>query len=341
MFLEVQGSVLDSMSNQRIHIFNGFQNPNGGSELEALQLARLLATKGEVKLWSSSSRTSSELREKYGIVPLGLGARQRPDGGTYVFVGAHWRNKLWPYLVPAPQRLIYVFNTFHPKILELTSRHPSLLRWAKTEYVFISEFQKRLLGVEGEVHPSPIDIDKFRPRAPTADRQLVIGRLSRDTNDKHNNADLDLYRDWAGQGARVRLQGATCLSGELVDVTGVELLPEGALPAADFLRSLDIFYYRTGTHVETFGRVVLEAMACALPVVCHQHGGYADSIRHGENGFLFETTEQAREIVSRLSADPALRASVGQRARQTVESMYSAEAVEVRARFFWQAQLTG
>jgi glycosyltransferase involved in cell wall biosynthesis len=325
------------MSDQRIHIFNGFQNPHGGSELEAIQLARLLSEKSEVNLWSSSSRTSSELREKYNIVPIGLRSGRRPNGGTYVFVGAHWHHKLWPYIAPAPKRLIYVFNTFHPKILALTSKSPSLLSWKKPEYVFISEFQRRLIGVDGEVHPSPIDIDLFTPAAPRAPREhLVIGRLSRDTSDKHNDADSDLYRGWVAQGAEVQLQGATCLSETLGNDAGIKLLPAGTIPAPDFLRSLDIFYYRTGSHVETFGRVVLEAMACALPVVCHQHGGYADSIRHGENGFLFETFEQAQEIVSRLLADPALRASVGQRARRTVEAMYSNEAVRSRARFFWQ-----
>jgi glycosyltransferase involved in cell wall biosynthesis len=125
-----------------------------------------------------------------------------------------------------------------------------------------------------------------------------------------------------------------CLRDALGDDPNIELLPDGATPAADFLRSLDIFYYRTGSHVETFGRVVLEAMACALPVVCHKKGGYADSIRHGENGFLFDTTEEAHRIVDMLIADPALRAAVGKRARYTVESMYSEEALALRAAFY-------
>ncbi|ALE56275.1 glycosyltransferase family 4 protein [Paraburkholderia sp. RL17-368-BIF-A] len=325
------------MPKQVIHIFNGFQNPHGGSEQETLNLAHLLGKQSEVRLWSTSSRSSPELREKFGITPLGIAPRHRPNGGTYVFVGAHWRNTVWPYLAAVPQRLIYVFNTFHPKILTLTSKHPPLLRWPKTEYVFISEFQKKLVGMDGVVHPSPIDIELFTTARGVARNRPVIGRLSRDTNDKHNDEDLVLYREWSAQGVGVRLQGATCLRNALGENTGIELLPEGATPAADFLRSLDVFYYRTGSHVETFGRVVLEAMACGLPVVCHRNGGYADSIRHGENGFLFDTTEQARQIVGALLADPALRTSVGQRARQTVESMYSKEALELRAAFYRQA----
>ena len=323
-----------SSRNPVVHLVNGFQNPYGGSEQETLHLARLLNTRCEVNLWSSSSRSSPELVEQFGIKPLGLAPRSRPNGGTYVFVGSHWRNRIWPYLGPVPQRLIYVYNTFHPKILALTSEHPRLLRWPETEYVFISDFQQRQVGVDGVVHPSPIDTALFKPGPLFTRNRPVIGRLSRDTDDKHDDDDLALYQEWSAQGADVRLQGATCLAGKLGNTSDIELFAEGATPAADFMRSLDVFYYRTGSHVETFGRVVFEAMACALPVVCHRRGGYADWIRHGENGFIFDTTEQARQIVGRLLTDPALRASVGQRARETVESMYSSAAVDLRANFF-------
>jgi len=37
---------------------------------------------------------------------------------------------------------------------------------------------------------------------------------------------------------------------------------------------------------EAFGRVVIEAMACGVPVVCAQSGGIPEIITHGETGFL-------------------------------------------------------
>ncbi|MES2830939.1 MAG: glycosyltransferase family 4 protein [Pseudomonadota bacterium] len=335
-----------SFANHPIHIFNGFLNPHGGSELEALALYALLEAKAEMHLWACSSRASPALLSQYPIRRISLASvvslarRQAPDGGTYIFVGAHWRNKLWPYLIQKPSRLVYVYNTFHPKVVALTSQMPTLLAWPRTEYVVISPFQQALANIPGEVavHSSPIDIDRFTASPVISERSLdaplVIGRMSRDTPDKHDPRDMALYRELAAQGYTIQLQGATCIASSLADTPAIRIFPEGQLAAEMFLRGLDIFYYRSGTHVETFGRVVFEAMACGLPVVCHAHGGYADWIRHGENGFLFDTTEEACAILQLLAQDAILRKSVGRDARATVEAMHAPEIMQERAAFY-------
>lgn len=317
-----------------IHIFNGFQNPYGGSEQEALALHALLKDRAEVQLWATSSKVSKELMRQLPIRRVARRLGAFPQGGTYVFVGAHWRNKLWPYFVRKPRRLIYIYNTFHPKVVALTSSMPPLLGWPHAEYVLISDFQCRMLNLHAEVHPSPIDIEQFSPAPHLPHLRLVIGRMSRDVPEKHHPDDIELYRELARKGYALQLQGANCLADRLAGCDGIEVTPEGALPPAKFLQGLDIFYYRSHTHVETFGRVVLEAMACALPVVCHVQGGYADSIRHGENGFLFTTTEEARQLLEQLAADAALRARLGAAARATTEDMYSAAAQEERLAFY-------
>ena len=63
-----------------------------------------------------------------------------------------------------------------------------------------------------------------------------------------------------------------------------------------FLLELDCFFYRTSEkYHEAWGRVVTEAMACGLPIVCHDRGGYAEIIDHGRNEFLLDTQEEALE----------------------------------------------
>ena len=317
-----------------IHLFNGFQNPFGGSERETLDLYRLLGADQQVRLWATSSRVSGELMRQFPIRRVSPARREVPDGGTYVFLGAHWRNKIWPYLIRRPRRLIYVFNTFHPKIIGLTTGMPRLLGWSDAELVLISDFQKRMLHVEGVVHPSPIDIERFSPRPARPDRPFTMGRLSRDTADKHHADDVALYETLLADGVALRIQGGMPLKDRLAPHPQLELLPQGQFAAEQFLPTLDVFYYRTGSHVETFGRVVFEAMACGLPVVCHSHGGYADHIRHGKNGFLFETTQQARQILADLKDDPELRATVGREARRTVEQLFSSQALRRRLDFY-------
>ncbi|TIM99099.1 MAG: glycosyltransferase [Mesorhizobium sp.] len=317
-----------------IHLFNGFQDPFGGSDLEALELYRLLSADSEVHLWATSSSVSGELMRNFPIRRVSLSKWDVPNGGTYVFLGSHWRNKVWPYLIPRPRRLIYVFNTFHPKIIALTTRMPRMLNWPDAELVLISDFQRRMLRVDGVVHPSLIDVERFSPRRLDSDRPFTVGRLSRDGPGKHHPDDIPLYETLLAEGTALRIQGGAGLKDSLMPHPQLELFPPGQFSAEEFLQTLDVFYYRTGWHLETFGRVVLEAMACGLPVVCHSHGGYVDHIRHGENGFLFETTEQALRILADLKADPTLRATVGKRARQSFEQIYSSQAVRQRLDFY-------
>ncbi|QKD04520.1 glycosyltransferase family 4 protein [Mesorhizobium loti] len=317
-----------------IHLFNGFQDPFGGSELKTLELYRLLGAEAGARLWAASSRVSDELMRQFPIRRISPLTRQVPDGGTYVFIGAHWRNKIWPYLIPRPRRLIYDFSTFHPKVMALTTRMPALLGWPGAELVLVSDFQKRILQADGVVHPSPIDIGRFSPRLERGGGAFTIGRMSRDTPDKHHADDVSLYEALLAKGVAVRIQGGTQLKDRLAPHPQLELLPVGQFAAEKFLPTLDVLYYRTGSHVETFGRVVIEAMACGLPVVCHSHGGYADHISHGESGFLIETTQQALRILADLKSDPALRATVGHRARRTVEQLFSPQALQQRLDFY-------
>ena len=122
---------------------------------------------------------------------------------------------------------------------------------------------------------------------------------------------------------RVRVMGGASLNGRLPFDPNVELLPSGAVPSAEFLSTLDAFYYRTHpTYFEAFGRVVLEAMLCGLPVVAEARGGYASQVRHGENGFLFDDPREAMGHLDALRADPGLRQRIGRAAHATAARLF-------------------
>ncbi|MCL7959854.1 MAG: glycosyltransferase family 1 protein, partial [marine benthic group bacterium] len=81
----------------------------------------------------------------------------------------------------------------------------------------------------------------------------------------------------------------------------------------------DIFTFPSDT--ETFGNVVLEAMASGLPVIAPSRGGVTDFVRHGENGMLVEPREPAEFACAarRLLQDAAARSRMARQARTAAE----------------------
>jgi glycosyltransferase involved in cell wall biosynthesis len=199
----------------------------------------------------------------------------------------------------------------------------------EVEVMYASELTKRKAGNHpGYVQPSLIDLERFVPAPSKEPSAFTVGRMSRANPKKHHSDDPRLYRRLVEEGCRVRIMGPSpSLKEELGGIEAVTLLPMFAEEAHLFLQGLDCFFYRTSEGwSEPSGRVVTEAMACGLAVVCHESGGYAEVIEHGRNGFLFETQQEALEILLELKEDPALRERVGKEARRTAEELFS-EAV--------------
>jgi len=76
---------------------------------------------------------------------------------------------------------------------------------------------------------------------------------------------------------------------------------------------------------ELFGIVMLEAMACGVPVVATKFGGPPDVITDGENGRLVDPTDigSFAAAIAELIRHPEQRKSMGKTARKTIEESYS------------------
>jgi glycosyltransferase involved in cell wall biosynthesis len=313
-----------------VHVINPFWNARGGSELRAVSLYNELKGSCLVRLWTEYLPDPALARE-YPIQRISRRRLRFPMLGTLVFVGVYAHPGRWIRL-SRPRRMIVIYNTPDPELLTqlLDSLRPCLTR--PVEVVYASEALKRSVTYPGVVQASPIDLHLFRPgeRAGSTGggSEFIVGRLSRDIPEKHHHLDGAFYQRLAETGVRVQIMGGTCLATEPRPEDGdhgrIELLPVGSIAPDHFLRGLDCFFYRTAEHWnEPFGRVVMEAMACGLPVVCANRGGYVEVIENGWNGFLFDTEVEAFETIQRLRSDASLRRAVGRAARETVESLYS------------------
>ena len=136
-----------------------------------------------------------------------------------------------------------------------------------------------------------------------------VGRLAREKN-------LDLLLEaWQTvapryPGARLALVGRGPLEDEIRRhaIPGVELC--GLLTGADLsaaYASADLFAFPSVT--ETFGNVLLEAMASGLPSTVAAAGGVLEFAEHGRNAWLVapNSVDAMADGLERLLGDPALR----------------------------------
>ena len=316
---------------KRVHLINPLWDPHGGSERRAVDTWWLLQPYCDVRLWSEYEPVP-EVAVPVPVRRISPLALSIPFGGTLVFVGVYFRIGHWIRLA-RPERVVVIYNTDQPdRLAKNLDRIASSGKRAVV--VATSPALAQRLGRPLPLLESPIELSGFLAVRRPARRTFTVGRLSRDEATKHHDEDVDLYRLLASLGIRVRIMGGTCLAGALAGTPNIELLAAGAEDPATFLRSLDCFVYRTSSRwFEGFGRVVFEAMASGLPVVCHSRGGYATYLSNGRDGLLFDTSAQAVRRILDLRANAQRRLELGNAARHSAQRIVG-EQLRIRTRQF-------
>jgi glycosyltransferase involved in cell wall biosynthesis len=88
--------------------------------------------------------------------------------------------------------------------------------------------------------------------------------------------------------------------------------------------------------------VLLEAMACALPIIATAVGGIPDIIQHGRNGVLIppDDVEALASALCSLTADHDFASRLGNQARRDAEEFFSLEKVTERYICLYNTLLT-
>jgi glycosyltransferase involved in cell wall biosynthesis len=99
------------------------------------------------------------------------------------------------------------------------------------------------------------------------------------------------------------------------------------LRVPELMPALDVFAISSVPRSEGIPTVILEAMACALPVVATDVGAIREVVEQGVTGFLAppEDPRALAGAILRLCTDAALRARMGEEARHRVLERYDLE----------------
>jgi glycosyltransferase involved in cell wall biosynthesis len=118
-------------------------------------------------------------------------------------------------------------------------------------------------------------------------------------------------------------------------------MPYASLPSA--LNALDVLILpsRTTPHwKEQFGRVLIEAGACGVPVIGSDSGAIPEVI--GEAGLIFPEGRVTAlvEAIRRLRENEAMRKRMGAAGRRRAETLFSWEAVAAQMAAIYRTMLS-
>ena len=253
---------------------------------------------------------------------------------------------------------IGTFHAFHSHQHLYRFTHPIIKRWHQRLHgnIAVSQAARRYVNDafpgDYEIIPNGIDVDHFSQEAvPWPEYQdgktniLFVGRLERRKGLRYL---LEAYSrlKWDIPNIRLLVVGPgnpdkesyrVLSSRNLQDVVFLGRVPYEDLPR--YYASADIFC-SPATGAESFGIVLLEAMAAGKPVVASSIEGFRGLMTDGEEGILFpaKDSQALAHSLELLVRQPELRRQMGGKGRHTAEQ-YRWEVVASQVDQYYQSCL--
>jgi glycosyltransferase involved in cell wall biosynthesis len=250
-----------------------------------------------------------------------------------------WQNLLRRY--PPPFRWIERYNLSHAACALAGNREAIQVLRAKGFRQAIHLIPQ--FGVDPDLYqaqPPTLRVgDAAQPRAPRTDTPFVIGFFGRLVEEKGVQVLLQalagLQGVWnlhlMGDGPYLsELQSLCAQLGLGARVTFSSRLPSSEMPRLlNELNALVLPSLTRRNWKEQFGRVLVEAMACQVPVVGSSCGEIPNLI--GDGGLVFPEgdAEALRAALEQLMHDAELRVTLGQKGRSRVLAHYTQRQIAV------------
>jgi len=272
-----------------------------------------------------------------------------------------------PYLSVSPpiKRDATAFNWRRKKSIYLGSRvhvvSPS--QWLLDKATDAHSILKPAI-LSARVIPNGIDLSVFRP-APKAQARQELN-ISQDAfvllfvaaGSRAKLSQKDLYKDYATIQSALEVVSSKIMKSRpvvfmalggksseetYIGKTLVKFLPyvNNAPDLVKYYQASDVYLH--AAYAETFPTVILEAMACGVPVIVTAVGGIVEQVLDGVTGFLvdkFDAHSMAVRILELVSNDE-LRNSMGRQAVSTSHTLWGADRMVENYLSYYQEILSG
>lgn len=333
-------------------VINAIKSYYIGGQLEPVEeLAKISQTKRPVfkmvcnaHAWGGGERSAAWLANR--MLLEGYDVRLVPTGG----ISDNFQEALSPYIrlddpLTSPcdimtvytNDMVYGFNDKYALLKDVKAERKVMVlnyrigkagetEWTKTwdKYIFLCSdmekvFRERVPDKPSKVLPPPVDLLPFlNANLGSLNRTLHVVRVGSQSSQKFPKNIREIVE-------RIKIEhpaiSFTFMGGHpsLNDLDYVDNIKEYSQPVLDVLRKGTVFWYilKDG-YLDNGPRVIMEAMAAGLPIICDNRGGAKDRVTP-ECGWLCDSVDEHVRVLTDISGQTLNAKGKAARERAKVE----------------------
>lgn len=168
---------------------------------------------------------------------------------------------------------------------------------------------------------------EYQPLPHAEDEPFVVGRISRDAQNKWHKQHWAMYDRIPNRKAIVLGYGRAAQNhcGKVPDWATTHF--PGAVTPQSVYAQLHAYVTCNGHIDENWPRVGLEAMSCGVPIVAENNFGWREMVEHGVSGMLGGSWQEIGDMAAELARDEPKRLDMAAAGRERLKTICDPEQI--------------